>query len=124
MNKSKRIFVIADIGYNPVKMYLNVMRKLAKGWIRLGHDVEIFSYRSAIFNLSPIKNKKFAYRFYKSQVDELLASQLKHYIPDIVLIGFPRIFDAKSVECIRQAVTGAILIGYDVDPSPKLQKSK
>ena len=123
MNKSKRIFIVADIVYNPVKMYLNAMRKLAKGWIRLEHDVEIFSYRSAIFNLSPIKSKKFAYRFYKSQVDELLANQLKHYIPDIVLIGFPRIFDAKSVECIRQAAPGAVLIGRDVDPWPKLQKS-
>ncbi len=123
MNKSKRIFIVADIVYNPVKMYLNAMRKLAKGWIRLGHDVEIFSYRSAIFNLSPIKSKKFAYRFYKSQVDELLANQLKHYIPDIVLIGFPRIFDAKSVECVRQAAPDAVLIGRDVDPWPKLQKS-
>jgi hypothetical protein len=123
MNRPKRIFIIADIGYNPVKMYLNTMRKFAKGWIRLGHDVEIFSYRSAIFNLSPIKSKKFAYRFYKSQVDELLAGQIKHYIPDIVFIGFPRIFDDKSVECIRQATPGAILIGYDVDPWPKLQKS-
>ena len=59
MKKLKRIFIIADIVYNPAKMYLNSMRKLAKGWIRLGHDVEIFSYRNAIFNLSPIKSKKF-----------------------------------------------------------------
>jgi spore maturation protein CgeB len=124
MSKAKRIFIVADIVYNPAKMYLNAMRKLAKGWIRLGHDVEIFSYRSAIFNLSPIKSKKFAYRFYKSQVDELLASRLKHYIPDIVFIGFPRIFDSKSVEFIRQAVPGAVLIGYEVDPWPKLQKNR
>ncbi len=124
MHKPKRIFIVADIVYKPAKMYLNAMRKLAKGWIRLGHDVEIFSYRRAIFNLSPIKSKKFAYRFYKSQVDELLASRLKHYVPDIVFIGFPRIFDTKSVECIRKAVPGAVLIGYEVDPWPKLQKNR
>ncbi len=124
MHKPKRIYIVADIVYNPAKMYLNAMRKLAKGWIRLGHDVEIFSYRNAIFNLSPIKSKNFAYRFYKSKADELLASQLKHYIPDIVLIGFPRIFDAKSVEFIRQATPGAVLIGYEVDPWPKLQKNR
>ena len=124
MRKPMRICIVADIVYNPAKMYLNSMRKLAKGWIRLGHDVEIFSYRNAIFNLSPIRSKKFAYRFYKSKVDELLASRLKHYIPDIVLIGFPRIFDAESVECIRQAAPSAVLIGYEVDPWPKLQKNR
>lgn len=124
MSKPKRICIVADIVYNPAKMYLNAMRKLAKGWIRLGHDVEIFSYRNAIFNLSPIKSKKFAYRFYKSKADELLANRLRHYIPDIVFIGFPRIFDAESVECIRQAAPGAILIGYEVDPWPKLQKNR
>lgn len=123
MIKPKRIFIIADIGYSPAKMYLNAMRKFAKGWIRMGHDVEIFSYRTAIFNLSPIKSKKFAYRFYKSKVDELMALRLKNYLPDIVFIGFPRIFNDKSVECIKQAVPNAILIGHDVDPWPKLQKS-
>jgi hypothetical protein len=123
MNKPKRIFAIADIGYNPVKMYINLVRKLAKGWIRLGHDVEIFSYRNAIFNLSPIKSKKFAYRFYKSKTDQLMVNQIKNYIPDIIFIGFPRIFDSHSVSLIRQAAPDAVLIGCDVDPWPKLQKS-
>lgn len=118
-----RIFIVADILYKPSKMYLNAMRKLAKGWIRLGHDVEIFSYRQALFYQSPLKSKGFASFFYKSKTDSVLSNQIRQYKPDIVWIGFPRVFDAESVKCIRQAAPDAILIGYEVDPWPKLQKS-
>ena len=68
MHKAKRIFIVADISCNPVKMFVNAMRKLSKGFIRLGHDVEIFSYRKALFSLSPIKSKTFTERFFKSRV--------------------------------------------------------
>ncbi len=36
MQKAKRIFIVADVTYNPVKMFVNAMRKLTKGFIRLG----------------------------------------------------------------------------------------
>ena len=60
MPKAKRVFIVADMGYNPVKMFLNATRKLAKGFIRLGHDVEIFSYSRAFRELSPLKSKTFS----------------------------------------------------------------
>ncbi len=124
MKKVKRIFIVADAGYNPVKMFVNAMRKLGKCFIRLGHDVEIFSYRNAIFNLSPIKSKTFATRFFKTRVDQLLAAQIKQYSPDIVWVGFPRILDANTVECMRQVAPGAIFMGGDGDPWPELNKRK
>ena len=124
MQKPKRIFIVADVGYNPVKMFLNAMRKLGKGFVRLGHDVEIFSYRNAIFNLSPIKSKTFSRLFFKSKVDELLAAQIKQYSPDIIWVGFPRILDADTVECMRQTAPSAIFIGGDGDPWPELTRKK
>ena len=124
MQKVKRIFIVADIGYKPVKMFVNAMRKLAKGFIRLGHDVEIFSYRKALFNLSPIKSKSFASRFFKSKVDELLTQQIIQYRPDIVWIGFPRVLDQHTIEQMRQAAPDAVFIGGDGDPWPELNKKK
>jgi len=124
MNNVKRIFIVADITYSPVKMFLNAMRKLSKGFVRLGHDVEIFSYRKALFYLSPIKSKTFATRFYKSRVDALLAEQIKFYNPDIVWVGFPRVLDNDTIDQMRQAAPNAIFMGGDGDPWPELNKKK
>jgi len=124
MSKSKRIFIVADISYNPVKMFVNAMRKLAKGLIRLGHDVEIFSYRNAILSMSPLKSKTFAARFFKSQVDELLTAQVRQYSPDIVWVGLPRILDVRTIERMRQAAPIAVFMGGDGDPWPELNKKK
>ena len=96
MGKAKRIFIVADISYNPVKMFVNETGKLAKGFIRLGHDVRLFSYCNALFAASPLKSKTFAARFYKSKVDDVLASQVKNYDPDVVYVSFARVLDALA----------------------------
>lgn len=122
MSKAKRVFIVSDITYNPVKMFLNQTNKFAKGFIRLGRDVRVFSYRNALFYQSPIKSKTFAARFFKSKTDQLLADQIKNYQPDIVFVIFPRVFDADTVLYIRRVVPDAVFIGYDGDFWPKLQK--
>lgn len=90
MHKPKRIFIVADISSKSIKMFLNQMTKLAKGLIRLGHDVRIFSYCDALRQLSPFKSKTLTSRFYKYKVDHLLANQIKDYKPDIVYVSFAR----------------------------------
>jgi len=124
MSRAKRIFIVADITYNPVKMFIDQTRKLAKGFIRLGHDVYIFSYRTALFNLSPIKSKSFAERFFKSQADELLADQAKNYSPDIVYVLFPRVLDAETIARCRQAAPSAVFMGTDGDLWPQLRRNR
>lgn len=124
MNKAKRIFIVADVKNNPIKMFLDQMPKLAKGFVRLGHDVRIFSYCNALLQLSCLKSKTFARRFFKSRVDKLLAEQLKNYNPDIVYVSFADSLDADTIICMRHAVPEAVFIGGDGDPWPQLQKNR
>ena len=103
-------------------MFVDQIPKLTKGFIRLGHDVRVFSYCSSLSEASPFKSKTLSRLIYKSRVDELLARQIKNYQPDIVYINFPRTLDAETITRIRQVAPDAVLIGDDGDPWPKLQK--
>jgi len=105
-------------------MFLDQMPKLAKGFIRLGHDVRLFSYCSVLSQLSPLASKGFAARFYKSRVDKILAGQVKSYKPHVVYVSFARSLDERSVELMREAAPGTIFVGGDGDPWPKLQKDR
>lgn len=124
MKKVKRIFIVADVGYNPVKMFLNATRKLAKGFIRLGHDVEIFSYSGAFRELSPLKSKTFSAKFFKSRVDRLLSDQIRYYGPDLICTSFAKILNSDTVEQMKQAAPNAVIIGGDGDPWPELHPRK
>ena len=124
MSKSKRILIVADLSSNPIKMFLHHARKLAKGFIRLGHDVNTFSYRSELLQLSPLKNPSFAGCFFKSKVDELLANGIRNYSPDIIHVSFAKFLDVKTIALMQQAAPNAFLIGIDVDLWPELHKNK
>jgi uncharacterized NAD-dependent epimerase/dehydratase family protein len=82
-------------------MFLNQMPKLAKGLIRLGHDVRIFSYCDTFRQLSPFKSKTLTSRLYKSKVDDSLAKQIKNYKPDIVYVSFARVLNAQTITTMR-----------------------
>jgi spore maturation protein CgeB len=124
MQNIKRILLITDISYNPVKMFLDQMHKLAKGFVRLGHDVRVFSYRKALLHKNPSKSKTLSKYFFKSKADNLLIEQIKNYKPDIVYVSFARHLDANTIEKARAAARNAIFIGIDGDPWPKLQKGR
>lgn len=116
MHKPKRIFIVADIKYKPIKIFVDQIPKLAKGFIRLGHDVRLFSYCSALAEASPLKEKTFSALFFKSRVDKLLADQIKNYKPDIVYINFAKVLDADTVEQMKQAAPNAVIISGYGDP--------
>jgi len=124
MSRARRIFIVADISAKPVKMFLDQMPKLAKGFIRLGHDVRLFSYCSALSEASPLKSRSFAARFYKSRVDEVLSRQVAGYSPDVVYVSFARVLDAQTVARMRSAAPNAVFIGGDGDPWPGLQQNR
>jgi len=124
MHKSKRIIIISDVSYKPVKLFLDTSNKFAKGFTRLGHDVRCFHYNNILKQLSPFKSKKLASYFYKKKADSILSNFAKNYKPDIVVIGFPRSFDGISVIRLREAVPRAILVGGDGDPWPKLNPGR
>ena len=124
MSKAKRILIVADISLKPIKMFLDQMLKLAKGFIRLGHDVRLFSYCSALSQASPVRSKTLASLVYKSRVDDLLAATVRSYKPDIVYVSFARVLDARTVVCMRQAAPNAAFIGGDGDPWPQHHKNR
>jgi hypothetical protein len=124
MPKAKRIFFVNDTKDFTDNLLLEGLRKQIKGFVRLRHDTQVFSYNSALLQASPIKSKKFAGRFYKSSVDELLARQIRNYNPDIVHVGFSKFLDAKTIMLMRQAAPNAFFIGIDVDLWPELHKNR
>jgi len=121
VHNPKRIIIVTDIKYKSVKTFVDQMPKLAKGFIRLGHDVRTFSYCTALSQASPFESKSLSRLLFKSQVDKLLYDQIEDYKPDIVYVSFPKIFDADTVKQMRQAAPNAVFIGSDGDPWPKLR---
>lgn len=116
--------MVSDLRLDAVKMFKNNPIKLAKGFIRLGHDVRQFSYFETVVGLSPIKNRTFACLFAKNKADGLLVEAIKNYRPDIILATLVRVFDAESVERMRQAAPNAKFIGLDGDAWPKLRPGR
>ncbi|MHC4130610.1 MAG: glycosyltransferase family protein [Planctomycetota bacterium] len=123
VERAKRILIITEKGLHPDKYFIDQSHKLAKGFIRLGHDVDVFSYWNALRVSSPFKSKIIKSLFYKDSTDKLLASYIKGYKPHIIIIEFPRNLDSTSIELMRQVSPDSIYIGRDGDPWPKLQKS-
>jgi spore maturation protein CgeB len=124
MHVVKRIFMVSDLRLDAVQMFKNNPIKLAKGFIRLGHDVRHFSYYETALGLSPVRNRTFARLFAKGKADELLVEAIGNYSPDIIFIGFSRVFDAETVERLRSAAPDAVFIAFDVDLWPHLHPGR
>ena len=92
--------------------------------LRLGYDVQRFSYRDVMLRSSFIPVKNFAVRFAKQKVDSLLIKQIKSYDPDIVLILGMKYLDANTITQIRQLPGKTIIIGRDEDPSPERNRGR
>jgi hypothetical protein len=124
MPNAKKIFMVSDLRLDAVQMFKNNPIKLAKGFIRLGHDVRQFSYLEAILGLSPLKNRVVAGLFAKNKVDSLLTGAIKNYKPDIIFLTFVRMLDAETVDRMRQAAPNAVFVGFDVDLWPQLHPGR
>ena len=124
MPDAKKIFMVSDLRLDAVQMFKNNPIKLAKGFIRLGHDVRQFSYFETVMGLSPVKNRAFARLFAKNKADGLLVEAIKNYRPDIIFINFIRMLDAETIERMRQAAPNAVFVGFDVDAWPQLRPGR
>jgi hypothetical protein len=124
MPNAKKIFMVSDLRLDAVQMFKNNPIKLAKGFIRLGHDVRNFSYFETVMGLSPLRNRAFARLFAKDKADGLLVEAIANYRPDIIFINFIRMLDAESIERLRQTAPNAVLVGFDGDAWPKLRPGR
>jgi hypothetical protein len=119
MGKSKRIFVISDFkDEKPWSIFVDE-RRIVKGLIRLGQDVQRFSQRNILMQCSLFPNKRFAKRFAKKRANEILLKQIKYYYPDFVLALTMKYLDPETVLAMREQAPNAIFIGRDGDPFPE-----
>jgi hypothetical protein len=127
MRRAKRIFVIADFKDEwPRSIFLDE-RRLVKGLIRCGHDVQRFSYRNILAQYNPFSGKhfrRFMPRFARRAADQILAKQVKAYDPEIIFFLTMKHLTTETVLGARESAPGAILVGRDADPYPETKPER
>lgn len=124
MAKAQRIFVISDFKDENSKSIRMQPRMWVKGLIRLGHDVQRFSYRNIMLQCSPFPSKRIARYFSKKKADKILAEQVKHYYPDIVFFLGLKYIDSETVQVIRETASKAVIVARDEDPHPEADPAR
>ncbi len=124
MSKTRRVFAIADFQDEFPIATRTERRQWVKGFIRLGLDVQRFSYRNVMEQLSLLKSRSLAQRFFKERADAALAAQIRAYHPDLVVLLAMKNLDARTVEQIRQAAPGAAVIGREDDGYPEANRAR
>ena len=119
MSKCKKIFLIADFKDESTHSIRVQARMWAKGFIRLGHDVQKFSYRNIMLQESPFPSKRIARTFTKKRTDEIAVKQVEKYKPDIIFILGFKYLDDQTVFKLRQAAPDAVFISREEDPNPE-----
>ena len=125
--KAKRIFAIADFYDESVKSIRLPSRMWVKGFLRLGHDVQRFSYRNVLAQFNPFSGKhfrRFMPNFVRRRADELLVKQIKAYQPEIVFVNTMKYITADSIVAAREAAPNAIFVGRDDGASPERNKKQ
>lgn len=124
MSKAKRIFIIANFrDESPQSIHIE-RRRWSKGFIRLGHDIQQFSYKNIMKQLSFIRSKTLVRRFGKKHADRALIRQVKHYHPNIVLILTMKHLGAETVTGMRGVAPNAVFVGRDVDWFPETHEDR
>ncbi len=118
MAKARRIFLIADFKDESAKSIRMQPRMWLKGLLRLGHDVQRFSYRNMMIQSAPFPSKRIARHFSKRKTDRLLAEQIEQYHPDIIIVHCMKYLDAETIMRIREVSPKAVIVGRDEDPFP------
>ncbi len=119
MSRAKRIFFVTDTKDFTDKLLKTRLRKQIKGFIRLGHDIQVFSYNTVFWQTAPVMSKFLSRKWCKKYVDELLIKQLNNYNPDIVFVSFANFLDAETVRLMRDSALNALFIGSDCDLWPE-----
>ncbi len=124
MPETKRIFVIAYLKEESPASIRVERRRWIKGLIRLGHDVQHFSYRNITRELSAFKSKYFFKHTAKRYTNPTLLEQVRCYHPDIVLALSMEDYGPETVLAMRQVAPKAVFVGRDTDWFPERNKER
>jgi glycosyltransferase involved in cell wall biosynthesis len=119
MPQKRRIFVISDFKDEHPKSIRMQPRMWIKGLLRLGYDVQRFSYRNVMMQCSPLPSKRIARKFAKKKTDSILAEQVRHHHPDIVFMLGLKYINAQTVQSVREVAGKAVFVARDEDPHPE-----
>jgi len=111
-----RVLLIADFRTEFPRFILNNSRIFSKGFVRNGHDVLEFSYRSMLLQLSPVKSKKWALRLAKKKTDQLLLKLVRNHQPELVFISAFKLLDEKTLQQLREELPRAVFMCWYGDP--------
>ena len=118
----KRIFVIAGFKDESPKSIRIQPRMWIKGLLRLGHDVQRFSYRNILTQFNPFSGKhfrRFMPRFARKTAENILAKQIELYHPDILLVLGMKYINPDTIRTARNVAPKAVFIERDEDPFPE-----
>ncbi len=120
----KKVFMTANFKDDSPKSIRFQPRMWFKGLIRLGHDVQRFSYGDVLRQVSPFPSKRIAETFARKTTDRLLYEQIENYDPDIVFVYSMKTLNAQAVALMREAAPNAVFVGRDEDPHPELNEPR
>jgi spore maturation protein CgeB len=124
MRNPKRIFIIGDFYEHSATVIRTERYHWLKGFARIGHDFQHFSYKNIMMQLSPLKSKTIAKMFAKNYTDKLLAAQVKQYHPDIIFILTMKDLDADTVDVLKEVAPNSFFVGRDNDWHPEKNPSR
>jgi len=110
-----RIVLLTNLREDSIRNLQLVSRKLNKGFIRNGHDVQVFSYLQQMNALSSLPGKILTKKFTQNRTDKLCCDLLRDYQPDLVLLLAYRVINHETIAQLREALPGAFFAGWYPD---------
>lgn len=110
--QSLRILVVADFARSKAqRTFFSVERKLANGFIRLGHNVVCFSDRDTARESSLVGSSKRG----SGKMNIKLIETAAHYQPHVILVGHADLISGTTYAALRDKVPGVRLAQFNVD---------
>ena len=119
MRRARRIFVISDFKDELPRSIHIQPRMWVKGLLRLGYDVQRFSYRNIMMQYSFFPSKRLARHVAKKKTDAILLEQIKRYYPDVLFIHSMKYINAETAIAMREVAADAVFLSRDEDPYPE-----
>lgn len=113
---SYRIAFLANLREDSDHGLQLISRKLVKGLVRNGHDVQVFSYLLQMSALSFLPSKKWTKRFFEGKTNELCRKVLAAYRPDILIFPGYRHIPLSTIKVLREALPNTFFAGLYYDP--------
>jgi glycosyltransferase involved in cell wall biosynthesis len=119
MHQAKRILIIGNFGQRTPESVQIERCHWAKGFIRLGHDVQMFDYKAVAPPFWFIRNRRINKWFVRRRVDSSVVELAKSYHPDIVIVSPMNWIDPEAFDQLRSDNKSAVFVGRDNDWFPE-----